>query len=242
MPPNNPALRQSERGNVFIFILLGLVLFAALSYTVSRGFRSDTTSQMTERQAELTASEILTYAQQIERTIDRLRRNGCSENEISFENDDTAIYTFATRDECKVFHEAGGKMRPWSLRDELGGADIFASYSPYLIGGSFFIQDAGSANADLILYIGMVNPTLCQAINNKLGVDNTGGGLPYSPGTHIQSPFIGVFGDLSEPPPSWASWSNSEPDLVGHMSACTDYRDRNPSVGLQIFYHLLIAR
>ena len=74
MRPNNS--RISERGNVFIFILLGLVLFAALSFTVARGFRSDTTSQMTDRQAELLATEIITYGQQMERTVNRLRRNG----------------------------------------------------------------------------------------------------------------------------------------------------------------------
>lgn len=240
MRPNNS--RTSERGNVFIFILLGLVLFAALSFTVARGFRSDTTSQMTDRQAELLAAEIITYGQQMERTVNRLRRNGCSENEISFENTDTAVYTFATRDECKIFHPDGGKMKPWTIREELGGSSVYPSYSPWRAGGSFFIDDLGSPASELLFYIGMVNPTLCEAINDKLGVENTGGGLPFNPGSHIHSVFVGNFDDLGNPPAAWATWSNSEPDLVGEATACVDYSDRNPSVGLQLYYHTLIIR
>lgn len=237
MPQNN--LRQSEAGNVFLFILLGVVLFGALSFTVARGFRSTTTSAMSDRQADLLASDILNYAQRMERTIDRLRRKGCSENQISFEYEGTSGYTFATEERCKVFSPDGGNLEPWKTRDDLGGSQIYSSFRPFRINGTWHSENAGTPNSELFLIIGMINEKVCQAINDQLGVKNDGGGLPKKGGSHIHPAFKGSFNDPSS---GWATWGQTEPDLDGITSACVNYEDRDPSNGLQLFYHALMIR
>ena len=57
--------RKTEAGNVFLFILLGIVLFATLSYIMSRGFRTTGTDQISDRRAELAATEIMNFSQQL---------------------------------------------------------------------------------------------------------------------------------------------------------------------------------
>lgn len=242
MPPNKSHKnknRQSERGNIFVFILLGVVLFAALSFTVARGFRSDTTSTMSARKAELVAADILDYAQQMSRSVDRLRRKGCSENEISFEHDATAIFTFSTREECKVFSSEGGNMKPWPLTESLNANQVFNTYRPFRVTSDYYVADAGSANSELMLMIGMVNETVCQKINDKINVTNTGGGLVYRPGSATQTAFTGTYNNS---PGAFQRWAHAESDLEGIKTACVDYRDRNPTTGLQVFYHTLIER
>jgi hypothetical protein len=200
MRPNNS--RSSEHGNVFLFILLGVVLFAALAFVMSRGFRSDTTSAMSQRQAELIAVDILSYGQRLERAVANLQRKGISENDISFDNGAIAGYghTPAEDNNQKVFHPAGGaatwKEPPSSANDG----------SPWHFTGNTCITDIGtgaigcSANSnatdeDLIAVLPSVNPSICNALNRKLGIATmpTNGGAAYS-----STQFTGNFGDGSE--------------------------------------------
>lgn len=191
--------RTHESGNVFLFILIGITMFAALGYSISKGFRSDTSSTLTKKQIDLAADDILTYAQKIGRTVDRLRRNGCSESEISFENPVVSGYDFVTRDKCKVFDTAGGGItyRPPSL-DWLDAdyAGNFA-YGELFFGRNQIIFNIGSNTAesgnDLTIFIPFLSASICTAINKKLDIDdipdaNTGSNVFYDGGK-----FIGVF-------------------------------------------------
>jgi hypothetical protein len=201
MPPNKSG-RIPENGNVFMFILLGVVLFGALAFVMSRGFRTDTTIAMTQRQAELLAIDILSYGQQLERAVGTLQRKGISESDISFFNESVAGYdhTPAEEDFQKVFHPAGGgltwKTAPPNANDG----------SPWDFTGSNCITDVGtggtgcSANSistdeDLIAVLPNVNATVCAAINKRLGIDPmpSNGGAAYS-----AVKFTGDFADGSE--------------------------------------------
>jgi hypothetical protein len=86
MTKNNNSNRNNESGNAFIIVMVGVVMFVALSFTVSKGMRSDNTNKLSVREIELAASDILNYASQMERAINRMRRNGISETELDFSN------------------------------------------------------------------------------------------------------------------------------------------------------------
>ncbi len=204
MQPNNsrPSARLNERGNVFMFILLGVILFAALAFVMSRGFRSDTTTAMSQRQAELLAVDILSYGQRLERAVGTLQRKGISESDISFFNESVAGYdhTPAEDDNQKVFNRMGGAVT-WKAPSPKANDS-----SPWHFTGSSCVTDIGTggtgcaANAvntdeDLIAVLPNVNATVCAAINKRLGIDPmpSNGGTAYS-GTK----FTGDFADGSE--------------------------------------------
>jgi len=163
-----PVSRHAERGNVFMFILLGVVLFAALSFTVARGFRSDTTSSMSEREAELAASEILDYAQRMQRAVSRVLRNGVSENQISFENSQSPVTypnSNCTNDQCLIFHPDGGGMK-WQEPPE-GASD----FSWNITANHKIPGYGGTGHAGLVLHLPEIDERLCETLNRRLGHD-----------------------------------------------------------------------
>lgn len=224
------ANRKTESGNVFIFILLGVVLFAALSFTVARGMRGDTVSTMSEREAVLAASDILNYAQKLERAVNRIRSRGVSESDISFENTGVAGYTNAncTDNACRIFASSGGAA---SWKSPPSGAN---DGSDWVMTGQSCIEDLGTgaagcgsdgngSNEELLAILPNVATNLCTAINDRLGIS----GIPADGGGGVSSTkFTGSFAD------------GTEVSLPGgpHDAACFSFGGNN------YFYAVLLAR
>jgi len=197
MPQNKTLRRPHESGNIFLFIILGVVLFAALSITMSRGFHSDTTNTLSNRQIVLAASDILAYAQQIERPVNRLRRDGCSEDDISFYHPGIVALAFYEQtpesdDPCKVFHSDGGNM-DWRPAPE--AAVISAAAADFSYTGQLNIDDLGTAASELLMISPNINREVCQAINHKLDISTAttepfNENVGYNAGTYF---FVGTF-------------------------------------------------
>jgi hypothetical protein len=199
MPRLHPSkARTSERGNAFFIILLGVVLFAAVSFTVARGMRSESTSNLTKRQSELAASDIIGYGQRLERAVAYLRRRGASESDISFVNDEVSGYAHspAQNDNRKVFHLSGGgvswKSPPQNSND---GSDWHFTGNTCIVdvgNGSTGCNSDSEANEDLIAVLPNISSTLCEMINKRLGVSS----IPTdSGGGHSSTKFTGTFAD-----------------------------------------------
>ncbi|MCD8497045.1 MAG: hypothetical protein LRZ85_02545 [Alphaproteobacteria bacterium] len=195
---------SSESGNVFVFILLGVVLFVALAFTVSRGFRGETTNRMSEREITLAASDILSYVQRLERAVSVVRGKNVSESDLSFDNPMVAGYTHSTpqADKHKIFSSAGGGAR-WQTPPD-GSNDG----SPWVITGETCVVGLGTdtagcsvgtdstANEDLIVMLANVDAGLCVELNKRL---NIAGGIPADAGTGISTtPFRGTFDNGTE--------------------------------------------
>lgn len=220
-------MRQSERGNVFLFILLGVVLFSALAFTLSRGMRSDNTTAMSKRQAELIAVDILTYAQKLERTVNQLRRKNISENDISFENSAVAGYnhTPASQDSDKVFNASGGKMT-WTspLPKANDGSEWYftgRTCVPDIGSGTTGCGADGIGNEELLAVLPNIKQAVCERINSKLGVS----GIPASAATYSATKYQGNFQDDTE-----------LTNVSGLSSACFSHG------GNYNFYSVLIER
>jgi hypothetical protein len=227
MQPNNYLSKNGERGNVFLFILLGVILFAALAFAVSRGFRSDTTTAMSQRKAELLAVDVISFGQRLERTVAKMQRSGISENDISFENSIDAGYAHTPSVNANnIFHGDGGAL---SRQGAPSGAN---DGSAWHFTGHTCIADIGTgatgcasntaADEELIAVLPNVNATVCAIIDKKLGISS----IPANTGTaYSATKFTGTYADGSE--------------------IILD-RSRNAACyslgGNYYFYHVLIAR
>jgi len=238
MPRNN--IRISEKGNVFLFILLGVVLFGALSFSVARGFRSDTSTSLSARQTELVASEILNYAARIERTINRLRRNGCSENDISFENPYYPASTVNNRapsdQSCHVFEPEGGSATYLQIPEQwLLSTSNYPSVTHTTTGhghtvfiGSAKVTDLGDPDAaDVMLVIPWLKDNICEKINDKLGAE----GLNEIGVWHQQH--ISTTRPIREPPQSINTKATDR-----YCSERNDVNGRAPNT----FHYVILAR
>ena len=154
---------HGQRGNILFLILLAVVLFAALSYAVTRGERGQVKNASSEKSSTI-ASNIVQTGGLLENTVNRLRlTNSCKENQLSFDNPTVSGYTnsAAPADKsCHVFDPAGGGVS-WPTPPQDSGATVYYIGTPMVTG-------AGTGGADLTLFADGLTREVCDEINQKV--------------------------------------------------------------------------
>lgn len=239
---------MAERGNIFILILAGIALFAALSLTALRSTNTKTTSLLTRKQAELAGSEILNYSQNVARGVARLQANDCSENEISFDPppfDGSTIYNNADAPadfSCHVFYPSSGGVTYKTFPEEYRGAGT-GGVEP-VFNGSGCIPAVGTgddgdctgngdpSDSDLMIIVSGIKDSICTEINRALGrsaLSNTASII------FDETPFTGTFQDIKD---AATSTTDLENNYTGIERACIV--DASPD--LRTYYKVLLAR
>ncbi len=159
-------IRQNESGVVFVYILLAIALFAALSYAVSDN-KGGSTNIFTDEQARLAAQEIIDYGNNVANAVQKLRLRGCSETEISFQNNVVSGYNNGTNTTCQVFHEDGGNINFPTFNET--SYDLNAPVIDRIsFNGDNQIIDNGSGDSELIFFNSAIKQNICENINNIL--------------------------------------------------------------------------
>jgi len=172
--------RSGERGNVLWFILIGVALLATLTLTLTRsGSGVDQAGDVEKRR--IAASQLLRYARGVEAAIEKMKLQNISENDISFENTDTATdYTNSNCGDntCRLFHREGAGLSYEPFSNANDGSDwIFTGANN--VGSTsdpVGTTAAGSGN-DLVMLLPNASQSLCLQINRDLNV-GTAGTLP----------------------------------------------------------------
>lgn len=104
---------RSRSGNVVVYILVVIALFGALAYTFMRSSQTGQGS-ISSHQARLTAIEMIDQANRIERAVQKLLRNGCSEMELNFKHPSFPASPWLNNinarpdGDCDIYGPAGG--------------------------------------------------------------------------------------------------------------------------------------
>ena len=248
--------RRDEAGNALLFVLIGIVLFAALTFTMSSGFRTEGTDRLSDRKAELAVSEILDYGARLQRAVDRIRRNGCSESDISFANSTVSGYEHDPEvdDKCKIFHPAGGGLS-WKTPNpeyivssfEGSGANFGQYHFPYGtciygVGDEYDFTGNGNCNAndqlneDLIMILPYAKENICSRINKKTGV--TAESIPVEESCVADHrKFTGSYNGSCE-----AADAQDGPLYSKHFGCIQQGTGGNYPTGANIVYYVLMAR
>ena len=230
-----PQNRKNERGNVLFYILIAISLLATLSYAVTQSSRGGS-SGVTKERANLFAGEIIAYSNAVASATAQLRLRGCTPEQISFENNITALYANGSApadNSCNIFHPSGGGL---SFQNPDKKTKVNGATGLY-IDGSMEIQNIGTtcgtiACSDLTLYIRDIREDICIALNNKLGINNPSGVPPVDDGSDFD-PFTGTFtydetlGDVA-----------GSAAIAGANAGCV----RETVAGNYSYYRVLIAR
>lgn len=108
-----------NKGNALFYVLLGVVLLAALSYNLMRQNTSGgAEQQLSDEQAEIYAAQIINHANTVKLAIDQMLANGSTIDDIDFVLPNEAGYDTAPH-QHKVFHPGGGGIEPMIMKDEL---------------------------------------------------------------------------------------------------------------------------
>lgn len=187
-----------SQGNVLFLILIAVALFAALSYAVISSTRGGTSS-ISDDKARTTAAQLLSYGNQLQVAIDRVRlSNGCDISQVSFlpppftSTTNTYYNSNAPANfRCHVFHPNGGQ----AAYDKNLAVQGFES--------GIAINGIGTTCAsaecdDLYYYVRLTNNysvdnalTICRQINKITG--NPDALADQTIGDMTHNPFVGVF-------------------------------------------------
>lgn len=165
--------RRNESGNILFYILIAVILLAALSYAVTRNISSGA-NQMTTERARMAATEILEYANSVANAAAQLRLRGCKLTELSFEGA-SGTYTNASTpgdNTCKIFHASGGGVEVQSPPE----AALVTVGASWAFSADMAVNDIGTtctsdSCADLLAYLPGVKDEVCDAVNAMTGID-----------------------------------------------------------------------
>lgn len=228
-------MRKSENGSALVYILIAIALMAALAYNITRGSRSGS-GMLTEEQNSLLASEIIAYSDVIAQTVQKLKLRGCKDTEISFENLDPqwpGTYTNpnAPSDKsCHVFEVGSGNTNTYTVLENFLASPYGFTYSGMEAIGEVSVEDVGTSESELTLWIYYLKRDICIKIHEKIG-------LP-SPQLENVGVFTGVFtgtyGSLAE-----NVGDDSPTDILkGKLSGCV----MSATLDYGHYYQVLIAR
>ncbi len=242
---------ESQNGNVLWFVLITIALFGLLSVVLSRNSASVNQSGDAEK-ARIKATQIMRYASGLESAIEKLRiTNGCSENDISFDNTDVTGYenlNSPADKSCHVFDAYGGGMTYEQPKDNWlddahasaqGYEDLFFTATAEVTGIG---TDCGNAACmDLILFVPYLRRDVCLAINRVLdNVPAYSGNPPANDGTIAlgdAEKFIGSFNSNNV-----LEGTSSGRSFAGLNAACIEDNGNGGGSGEYFYYHVLLTR
>ncbi len=242
--------RQGERGNVLFLILIAVALFAALSYAVTSSSRSGGGDASSETNL-ISSAQITQYPAAVRTSIVRMIIGGAQVTDLEF----NPPSDFAN------LSDSGGGAKGFGVFHPDGGGATYATIPPdvmadaqqgtWTFNGDFEVVNIGVSTAtnaagnDIIAFLPGVKESICNRINQELGIANTpivtatvAGVDPGTPG------YMRMMDNATKIPASeivigtgGAAGTNMA-DLDGQPYGCF----RNTASGEFVYYHVIVER
>lgn len=171
---NHQAIRPDENGNAMVYVLLIIVLFAALSFILGRQTDSSETAALNEEQTEIYAGQLLQNGSQVKQAIDMMLYSGSTVNDPAGFGDALDFTLpgeggFGTAPHRhKVFHpEGGGVSMPrmsTGITNEVGTNPSAGWY----VGSFNNVTWTKSSANDVIMTAHQIKQDICQRLNKRL--------------------------------------------------------------------------
>lgn len=180
-------MNPKQQGNALWFILVAIGLLGLLTIMMSRTSSTSNETGSYEQNLIL-ANEILNYAQSFENAFQSLIIRGCSENDISFWNEDTNgsgtenvgdtyFNVNAPSDKsCHIFDVAGTGMTLLPPNETALDPSQSAgfNYGSYIFNNKNQVKNLETdSRDDMLIILDWINLETCQAINHILFSDTT---------------------------------------------------------------------
>ncbi len=234
---------KAENGNVLVYILIAVALFAALGFVVSNMMRSSGGSVSGEKDV-IFASDVLNYGKSMRDMVQYMRiSKGCSDNQISFERhpfdgtDSDYVNSNAPGDfSCHLFHPRGGAMGYQAgIKDVNGGLGwIFTGTND---GEKIGKQCDFDRCADLIAVLPDISPALCRKINETLGIAADNNFTTQEDNSFEIDPFQGNYSYEAR-----LSDKATLGELEGRSAGCVRGNTNPQDSNKYYFYQVLLAR
>lgn len=223
-------MRDNERGNLFFYLFLVVILFGALTFAIAQSGRGSATA-VTDEQTRLNATEIIDFSETVAKATGLLRLRGTTLAQLRFATAElpAADYNPAPVADSvnKVFDPEGGGA---IYRHPPSGALKTAGVEYAFLGGLEFAgigTTCGTgACTDLAMVLPGITKSTCDSINRLASVDTT----ETTPILDLSSKFSGTM--------SYAS-TISGAALSGKAFGCFMYDDALDANDVYYFYRVL---
>lgn len=159
-----------QSGNALIYVLIAIVLFAALSFTLSRQTDTGEAGILSDERAELYATQLISYSAQAKSAIDQMIFSGSRVNGLNFIDPSDPNFNAGTQRSRadRVFHPEGGGLTLGRLED---GAVAQVSTNPvagWYLGRFNNVEWTNGTGEDVILAAYQIKRQICEKINEKI--------------------------------------------------------------------------
>lgn len=158
---------NKQSGNALVYVLIAIALFAALSMTLGRQTDTNEAGALSDDQAELYASQLISYTAQAKSVLDQMDFIGTDIDELGFSIPGQPAFTTSPNIH-KVFHPDGGGLNYVRLRDEITTQSTTDPVAGWYMGAFNNIEWTDSAGTDVILVAYQINQTVCESLNEKI--------------------------------------------------------------------------
>lgn len=227
-----------QNGNALWFVLIAIGLLSALTLTLTR---TGGDTAYSDEQASLVAGQILRHSKMIENGVQELLARGCSEVEISFDQNTQGSYDNANAPpdgRCDLFTRNGLGLTwpaaPPNTYTSTKATDAYRTNGDNAAQGFGTTCNNNASCADLILLFKMRSDArpICEKINELLGLSFST--LPEDNGASTGNRWQGVF----DPAPQVFLDDATAAPMLGKRIGC--FYDNNDDQ--YQFYNVLIAR
>jgi hypothetical protein len=241
--------RGAEAGSALWMVLIGVVLFAALSAAVAQMMRG--TGDVRTEMGNVNATQLLQFTDALRKSVQAMAIDGIPVGRISFDTPQLTGYdnTACTTSDCKVFDVNGGGVsfdppdKNW-LDDGFAGED---GYGQWLFPDDSCVKDypgkdAGDCasdtidNEELMVMLPFMRADVCAKIDAQAGIAGGGGAIPEAASCHSAGgKFIGAFAEGN---------AVDAPGLEGQPAGCFKQPDTcgASQAGYYVYYKVLIGR
>lgn len=159
---------SSQSGNAFLYVLIAVVLFAALSFVMGRQ-TSDTseTSGLSDQRAEMATTEIIGYSASVKSVIEQMTFTGSLPENLTFEKPGDANYATAPYIN-KVYHPEGGGLVEKQIPADAAGSITNDPPAGWYLGRFNTVEWSKSAAPDILLTAFQISKPVCEKINEKI--------------------------------------------------------------------------
>lgn len=229
------ALPDKEAGNAMIYVLIAIVLFAALSLIVARQGDNNETGALDSERSEIAATQIIQTSMQLKQGVDQMLYSGSEPDELDFITPDDAAFNTAPNVH-KVFHPAGGGL---ILQPIPAQAMAQVSADPparWYIGRFFNVDWTNTTDEEVIMVAHQISLPVCRAINQRL----LGNPAPLVTTENPRNLLIdgSIHGGTN--PASWTVLAC--PACEDKLAACIEGPSEVPGEDIRSFYNIIISR
>lgn len=225
------ARRPSERGNVMVYVLIAIALFAALSFTLSRQTDTDEAGGLDEQKAELYATQMISFTAQVKSALDQMTFINTDVGDFDFTLPTAANFNTPPHIN-KVYHPEGGGITLARLAPNVIFEENSNPQAGWYMGRFNNVEWTPDTATDVLLVAHQIHADVCRRLNLKVTGTET---IPAISGGTLASYFVDA---------AYHSGANQDFE-VASCAACENYQSlcvSNAGGTAYSFYNVLMAR